>query len=280
MFGINPTGQQLRKPTPGATKPGADGRDIELQTNGINIQWRYRGFRQWFDLIAIKDLKGDVGKGGPPGIQGTKGEPGEQGIPGIQGEQGLQGIQGIQGETGATGQIGLTGAKGDPGADGDDGKNGIDGREVQLRVSDKYIQWRYKGEAFWVNLTELEKLRGPQGKPGAKGDKGDRGERGVAGYAGAAGLRGPQGFTGPAGPQGPAGAGADTVSNEVPSGTIDGLNTLFTTAFNFTSGSTELYINGLRQKLILHYTESAISQITLDDAPQVGDILTVDYIKA
>lgn len=33
--------------------------------------------------------------------------------------------------------------------------DGADGREIELRISDTQIQWRYKDEGFWTNLISL-----------------------------------------------------------------------------------------------------------------------------
>lgn len=199
MFGVNPTGQSLVKRTSGINKPGADGREIELQTTSSHIQWRYRGSLRWIDLIMLRDLQGDKGNTGKPGEKGADGK---------------QGIQGIQGEKGDVGPRGLPGEMGNPGLDGLDGKNGKDGRQIELRVFDGYIEWRYVGNKLWKKLIALEELRGPQGKVGQKGEKGDKGERGITGYAGSQGMRGPQGFTGPAGPQGPPGSSVLAVRTE------------------------------------------------------------------
>lgn len=70
-----------------------------------------------------------------------------------------------------------------------------DGREIELRATPNYIQWRYVGgaELDWVDLVELSQLQGP------KGDKGDKGDPGEAG---------PQGIQGPPGAEGPAGTTA------------------------------------------------------------------------
>lgn len=43
---------------------GKDGREIELQNNGIAIQWRYVGDAEWIDLVQLSDLKGDKGDAG------------------------------------------------------------------------------------------------------------------------------------------------------------------------------------------------------------------------
>lgn len=46
------------------------------------------------------------------------------------------------------------------------GKNGIDGtngKEVELKVSDEAIQWKYSGDTTWVNLVLLSELKGADG---------------------------------------------------------------------------------------------------------------------
>ena len=70
---------------------GADGREVELQTNSTHIQWRYSGESEWRNLIELKRLEGPSGPTGP------------------RGETGATGPQGPIGETGATGPKGETG---------------------------------------------------------------------------------------------------------------------------------------------------------------------------
>lgn len=76
------------------------------------------------------------------------------------------------------------------------------------------------------------------------------------------------------GQTGPAGDGAQ-VFGESPTGAINGTNTVFTTANAYRSGSTAVYLNGLRE---FFYTETGANQITLQDAPHAGDMLRVDYV--
>lgn len=73
---------------------------------------------------------------------------------------------------------------------------------------------------------------------------------------------------------------ANFVFNEVPSGTIDGSNTVFTTASDFQSGTTALYLNGLRQKLGSSYNETGDAEITFTSAPQASDEIIIDYIAS
>jgi hypothetical protein len=90
------------------------------------------------------------------------------------------------------------------------------------------------------------------------------------------GIKGDKGDAGDPGPPGPA---VTVVSNEIPSGVKNSVNTKFTTALPFLSGSTKLFINGLRQILNIHYTESDIKEITIPDGVYNSDILTIDYIS-
>ena len=70
---------------------GADGREVELQTNSTHIQWRYSGESEWRNLIELERLEGPSGPTGPRGATGATGP------------------QGPIGETGATGPKGETG---------------------------------------------------------------------------------------------------------------------------------------------------------------------------
>jgi hypothetical protein len=36
-------------------------------------------------------------------------------------------------------------------------------RDIQLRKTDQYIQWRYVGDLMWTNLVPLSELQGPPG---------------------------------------------------------------------------------------------------------------------
>jgi hypothetical protein len=98
---------------------------------------------------------------------------------------------------------------------------------------------------------------GPQGPTGATGAQGPAGATGATGPAGAAGATG---ATGPAGPQGPAGApgsGVNYSDAEVPGGTVNGSNAVFTlvNAPN-PAVSLQLHRNGLLQTAGIDYTLS------------------------
>lgn len=49
---------------------------------------------------------------------------------------------------------------------------GTNGKEIELQKSTTHIQWRYVGDADWINLVALADLKGIAG---AKGDKGNTG---------------------------------------------------------------------------------------------------------
>ncbi len=53
---------------------------------------------------------------------------------------------------------------------GQKGEDGEDGREVELRNTGTYIQWRYAGAVSWTNLIALSTLKGDPGQPGLDGN--------------------------------------------------------------------------------------------------------------
>lgn len=77
-------------------------------------------------------------------------------------------------------------------------------------------------------------------------------------------------------------AGQEPVSNEIPGGIIDGINSTFTTQFVFKPLSTNVFINGVRQVLNYTYTEG-VQLITFSTPPRLdvnGNCkLTIDYLK-
>jgi hypothetical protein len=64
---------------------------------------------------------------------------------------------------------------------------------------------------------------------------------------------------------------------ETPAGTINGANTVFTTAATYKTGSLTVYVNGVRQKKTTHWTETSGTTFTMNQAPTTGDLVTVDY---
>jgi hypothetical protein len=75
---------------------------------------------------------------------------------------------------------------------------------------------------------------------------------------------------------------ANFVYNEVPTGTVNGVNTDFTLANTPTAGTVAVYKNGIRQ-LVGAGNDYTISGTTItflaDNIPQTGDNLIVDYQK-
>lgn len=115
--------------------------------------------------------------------------------------------------------------------------------------------------------------------PSSSAVPGPRGSMGATGAPGATGATGPAGPAGPQGPAGEPGSSAAFVDGEVPAGSINGINLVFTTSSPYVSGSTHLYLNGLRQRIggSFDYTESGSDTITMVSAPQVGDSILIDY---
>lgn len=70
--------------------------------------------------------------------------------------------------------------------------------------------------------------------------------------------------------------GVASVGNEVPGGSKNGVNTVFTTAAPFISGTLRVYLNGQRLTETEDYTVGT-SSITMLTAPLATDILLVDY---
>lgn len=69
------------------------------------------------------------------------------------------------------------------------------------------------------------------------------------------------------------------IINEDHSSECNGVTTSFPTALIFRVGSTQVYINGLRQRLATHYNENAtFDGIDIVDPPETGDELIIDYI--
>lgn len=72
----------------------------------------------------------------------------------------------------------------------------------------------------------------------------------------------------------------DFVNDETPTGVVNGVNTLFTTAFPYKKNTVEVYLNGVRMHKTLDFTEGPLAQqITFLDPPDLGGILRVQYLK-
>lgn len=69
------------------------------------------------------------------------------------------------------------------------------------------------------------------------------------------------------------------ISGDIPQGLIDGINSLFITNFNFIPESVEVYLNGVRQKLIDDYQTIGNNNIQFLISPTIGESILIDYIK-
>lgn len=84
-----------------------------------------------------------------------------------------------------------------------------------------------------------------------------------------------EGIQGPAGPPGT----ATLVTDEVPTGAINGSNATFTTAQNFKPASVKLRLNGIGQKRGAGFDYITLGNNTIQFAtsPEIGDTILVDY---
>ena len=143
----------------------------EVRNNGTAIQWKYADEEEWHDLVALDALRGAAGENGKDGADGKSGISGTNGSDGI---NGLDGKNGTDGKDGVDGKNGLNGKDGSDGKDGLDGKNGTDGKNgknIEVRRTTEYIQWRYEGED-WQNLVAVSDIEGPAGQNGKDGANG------------------------------------------------------------------------------------------------------------
>lgn len=87
------------------------------------------------------------------------------------------------------------------------------------------------------------------------------------------------GFGGPQGVKGDPGAGA--VIREVPTGVIDGSNTIFTSSQDYMPGTLQVFLNGLFQAEGGDFTETdpASGTFTFVEPPWVGDSIQIVYGK-
>lgn len=65
-------------------------------------------------------------------------------------------------------------------------------------------------------------------------------------------------------------------------GLRNSINKVYTVSFNFVAGSTKVFVNGLRYTngASYDYTETGANQITFTNAPDNGDLLIIEYLKA
>jgi len=138
-------------------KSGKDGREIEISVDDEYIKYRYKGDKNWINLIKISTLKGKDGLDGTNGSDGNDGNDGASGSNGKEIElkndgtyikwrykgttewNNLAEISSLKGKDGANGTNGADGKNGLDGTNGKDGTNGVDGREIELENDRKII---------------------------------------------------------------------------------------------------------------------------------------------
>jgi len=68
-------------------------------------------------------------------------------------------------------------------------------------------------------------------------------------------------------------------TQEHPSGTVDGVNTLFTLSYIAMPGTLKLFVNGIFQTPNIAYTyNEAAATVTLAVAPPIGAAIYADYL--
>jgi len=72
--------------------------------------------------------------------------------------------------------------------------------------------------------------------------------------------------------------GTAFVVGEIPTGTVDGVNTSYHSANSFEAGTLEVHLNGMRLRSN-DYSETGASTFVLNVAPKSGDLLLIDYVK-
>jgi hypothetical protein len=63
-------------------------------------------------------------------------------------------------------------------------------------------------------------------------------------------------------------------------GDINGVNTDFAMAYSFVPNTVSVFRRGLRQKRTSHFTEISPNTVRFTTAPNTGDALVFDYVKA
>lgn len=69
----------------------------------------------------------------------------------------------------------------------------------------------------------------------------------------------------------------ELIFNETPSGLINGANATFTTQYKFVPGKIDVYVNGLKQKIVQDFNTTGNNTIILTFSPASGETITVDY---
>ena len=169
-------------------------------------------------------------------LRGIKGDKGDIGPQGIPGPRGEKGEKGDMGERGEKGLQGQKGDKGEMGIPGQNGKDGRDGKD---------------GQDAEIDIEQIKKVI--QEIMQSSSTMGSRNQKIPPMHGG----------------------GASLIYNEIPTGTINAINTIFTLANVPKTGSVMVYLDGIR----LNGTGFTISGRTLTMTVAPVTELVVDYAK-
>ena len=72
---------------------------------------------------------------------------------------------------------------------------------------------------------------------------------------------------------------ANEVKGEIPTGLIDGINTIYTTVHNFNTSSLEIYVNGIRMcpGVGNDFEITGLNEITFTEPLKVNSRILIDY---
>jgi hypothetical protein len=73
--------------------------------------------------------------------------------------------------------------------------------------------------------------------------------------------------------------GSSAITNEIPIGLVNSINTNFTTVNSFVSNSLEVYLNGVKQLWGVGYIVTGATTFQFSNSPITGDEVTVAYSK-
>ena len=185
---INENGELVVEFTDDTTKTlgvviGKDGREVELRTHEGYIQWKYDDEEEWKNLVALDELSGTDGEDGVSIESVLINDDGELVVTLTDGTESNLGV--VIGKDGENGKDGVSIVDVKINEDGQliielsneqtinvgqvVGRDGKDGREVELKVVDGNIVWKYTNEDEWQFLISLEDLVGEQGEAGLDG---------------------------------------------------------------------------------------------------------------
>lgn len=69
------------------------------------------------------------------------------------------------------------------------------------------------------------------------------------------------------------------INGEVPTGLINGINATFYTLNDFVAESVEVYLNGIRQKIVDDYQTIGLRTIQLNVSPSNNENIIINYLK-